>query len=76
MKLAQKLNELYRQNSLICFQTFHSVCLFIQKISTSELAEEDWGWQAVEGVKARPCPFIQILSWFYPDFLKNPNKSG
>ena len=20
--------------------------------------------------KARPCPFIQILSWFYPDFTQ------
>ena len=29
-----------------------------------------WVTRLIIGVfKARPCPFIQILSWFYPDFI-------
>ena len=27
-------------------------------------------WTKFHSYKVRPCPIIQILSWFYPDFIQ------
>ena len=56
------------EETLYCFHVLEIISLMFREQDPKHLASADFQRSKEEKQRCRPCPFIQILSRFYPEF--------